>query len=295
MDDASTPVQSDVAERHDSAPGQADATGSLREASGHGEEILLPEPNAGPLVVGLGVTVLVLGLIWTPLLVAGALVTLAGVWVLTARSRRQRKADHHVDEETRRLLPGISIAKLGMWVFLASEVMFFAALIASYIAFRSRPEFNAIPTEEGTITVAEALNLPLTTLNTFLLLASSFTAASALAAVHKDNQRALRRFLFATLVLGAIFVSVQGFEWYELMHKGVGPETLFGTAFFTTTGFHGLHVILGLVALVYFLVRAFRGVYSATNALSIELFGLYWHFVDVVWIVLFTVIYLIKI
>ncbi|GAB4439101.1 MAG: hypothetical protein Kow00120_06920 [Anaerolineae bacterium] len=263
------------------------------EHEGHEDAIVLPQPTIGPLIVGFGATVLATGLLVPLLLPVGAIITLAGVWVMTSRSRAQLEADHHLEEETRRILPGVELPKLGMWVFLASEVMFFAALISTFVLFKTRPAFSAVATEHGVIDPMAILNLPLVTLNTFLLLASSFAVASGLAALNQDRQKPFRRLLIVTLVLGAIFLAIQGFEWYELLHEGVTPDTLFGTAFFTTTGFHGLHVFLGLVALVYLLVRAYRGAYSSRNPMGIELFGLYWHFVDVVWIVLFTVIYLI--
>ena len=265
-----------------------------RETGSHDETILMPGPSIGPLILGLGMTVLVLGLVWVPLFAVGGVLSVVGVWITSGRSKAQLEVDHHMEEETRRVLPGVDLPKLGMWVFLASEVMFFAALISTFIAFRRQPEFDAIVTEHGVVNHHEVLNLPLVTFNTFLLLASSFAAASALAALHKDRQGAFRRMLIATLVLGAVFVGIQGYEWYELLHQGIGPDVLFGTAFFTTTGFHGLHVTLGLVALLFILARAFRGAYTSANPLGIELFGLYWHFVDVVWIVLFTLIYLVK-
>ncbi len=269
------------------------ATDAHNGHDAHGEAIPTPFPTVGPLIVGLGATVLILGIMWLPLLPVGAIVTLVGIGVMTHRSKAQLAVDHHTEWEMRQVLPNVDLAKLGMWVFLASEVMFFAALISTFIHFKTQPEFSQVVTEHGVRNPMEILSLPLVTVNTFLLLASSFAAASALAALRQGRQGAFRGLLMTTLVLGAIFLTIQGIEWSELFREGINAETLFGTGFFTTTGFHGLHVFVGLVALLFILARAFRGAYTSKNPMGIELFGLYWHFVDVVWIVLFTLIYLI--
>ncbi len=180
---------------------------------------------------------------------------------------------------------GVPSSKLGMWVFLASEVMFFTALIGAYVAFRAR----------DAIVVPDTLNMPLSALNTFILIVSSFTVVLALDAIQHDNQSRFVLLMLATLALGGTFVAIQGFEWKELLFHGITPASeLFGTAFFVLTGFHGMHVIVGLLALVFLLLKALRGDFSSERYLGFEVFGLYWHFVDVVWIVLFTLIYLVE-
>jgi heme/copper-type cytochrome/quinol oxidase subunit 3 len=179
---------------------------------------------------------------------------------------------------------GVDNRKLGVWVFLASEVIFFSALIATFLAFQVRSNIDA----------SNVLNLPLTSVNTFILIVSSFTVVNALDAVQQGKHGLFRLMLLFTLVLGALFVGIQGREWAELIHKGVTPSNdIFGTAFFVLTGFHGLHVIVGLIWLLFVIARALRGDFSAGNNLGVETFGLYWHFVDIVWIVLFAIIYLI--
>lgn len=180
---------------------------------------------------------------------------------------------------------GLAMNKLGMWIFLASEIMFFTALIAAFVTFRTRG-LMVIP--------EEALNVPLAAANTFILIVSSFTVVMALEAVQEGREGRFLLFLLATLAIGAVFIGIQGIEWAELFRHGVTPATdTFGTAFFVLTGFHGLHVIVGLLWLVFALLKAFRGDFTRQNNLGIELFGLYWHFVDIVWIILFTIIYLI--
>ncbi len=180
---------------------------------------------------------------------------------------------------------GMRHGKLGMWMFLASEVMFFTALIGAYIAFRVGGQI-VVPHED--------LNLALASLNTFLLISSSFTVVMALDSMIEGKQSRFIGFSLASMVLGIIFVTIQGIEWAELMGHGVtASSSLFGTAFFVTTGFHGMHVIVGLLWLIFVVLKGFRGDFTPTNYLGIENFGLYWHFVDIVWIVLFTIIYLI--
>mgnify|MGYP001045520698 CR=1 FL=1 len=179
---------------------------------------------------------------------------------------------------------GLPNTKLGMWTFLASEVMFFTALIAAFVAFKAR----------GMLDGSEALNMPLAALNTFILIVSSFTVVLALDAIQRGHQTRFVMFILATLALGSTFIAFQGVEWNLLLSEGITPANrLFGTAFFVLTGFHGAHVISGLLWLVTILLRAFRGDFTPQRYLGYEVFGLYWHFVDIVWIVLFTVIYLI--
>ncbi len=202
---------------------------------------------------------------------------------------------------------GVYNEKLGMWIFLGSEVMFFTALIGSYLILRvARPEFWAEP--------GEILNVPITAANTFLLICSSVTMVKAYASIQDGDQAKLKLYLLATALIGATFVGVQIYEYSELIHHGFLPSGyaeggelaeraqagtlpaavgLYGSTFFTMTGFHGFHVTVGVVCLLYVTWRAFRGRYSAQDHRGVEVIGLYWHFVDLVWIILFTIVYLI--
>lgn len=183
-------------------------------------------------------------------------------------------------------MPGIGNRKLGMWLFLASEILFFTGLIGMFLAYRGRP---------GGAEFLASLDIPLTSLNTFLLLASSFTVVMSIAAVQSGRQSLLKVWLLATIMLGATFVSIQAYEYSRFGNVGFGLATNAATgAFFVLTGFHGLHVIVGVLWCMGVLVRALRGGFNQNNYLGVELFGLYWHFVDVVWIILFTVIYLLR-
>ena len=226
---------------------------------------------------------------------------------------------------------GISTRKLGMWIFLASEVFFFTGLMGMSFAMRVRTEAGiadliADPNFAWPLNVPRTtwaipgdpesgvLNIPLTALNTFILIASSFTMVSALRAAERGNQNGIRLYLLATLLLGITFVSIQAYEYQKLFleeglrpwgldpvlyaehHQGMAPPLwgpTYGTAFYVQTGFHGAHVSGGVLGLAFLTAKAFKGRYGAKNHEAIELVGLYWHFVDVVWIFLFTVVYLV--
>ncbi len=201
---------------------------------------------------------------------------------------------------------GVYSEKLGMWVFLGSEVLFFTALIGSYIILRfGSPESFAAP--------GQILNIPVTAINTFLLICSSVTMVKAFSCVHDGDQKGLKLYLVATVLMGATFVSVQVFEYVQLAHEGFLPSgyveglhfaelaaagelparvSVYGSTFFTMTGFHGFHVTAGVVCMVYVTIKAFKGKYTQADHRGVEVLGLYWHFVDLVWILLFTIVYL---
>lgn len=180
---------------------------------------------------------------------------------------------------------GLDSRKMGIWMFIASEVIFFTALISTYLRYRGETPYG-----QG----LGHLELNVAAVMTFILLMSSFTMVSALAAIRDGNAQRMRLWLIGTALLGLIFLGSQAFEWSLLFREGVFPSTnLFGATFFTTTGFHGSHVLVGVLWMIGVIVRASRGGVTPNNNLSVEMVGLYWHFVDLVWVVLFTVIYLI--
>ena len=180
--------------------------------------------------------------------------------------------------------------KAAMWIFLASEIMFFSAIIGGSWAVRAASASWPAP--------GEVLNVPLTALNTFILITSSLVMAEALHAIHQGNQKALVQRLLITLALGITFISIQGFEYVSLILHGLTPfsspvpPAAYGSTFFIQTGFHGAHVTGGIVAMTYVLLKARKGKFTAKRHGTVELMGLYWHFVDVVWIFLFTIVYL---
>ncbi len=181
---------------------------------------------------------------------------------------------------------GLNHRKLLMWVFLGSDCLFFGALIATYMVYRGQSLAGPYP--------IDIINVPVTTISTFVLLMSSFAMVQALAATHADNKRGIVGWLVATAVLGAIFIGFQIVEFNTFKNEGLTlGGNLFGATFFTLTGFHGAHVTLGIIWLVAMAIVANKGRVGPNSALDIELLGLYWHFVDIVWIVIFTLLYLI--
>jgi cytochrome c oxidase subunit III len=206
-----------------------------------------------------------------------------------------------------RVMPGIGVynLKFGMWVFLLSEVMFFTGLIGAYIILRfAHPEQFAAP--------GHVLNVPLTGVNTFILICSSVTMVKAFAAIENGDQKGLKLWLLGTIALGIVFLSIQAVEYTVLSHEGFVPMVdkyhavgrahgatqviggpLYGSTFYTMTGFHGTHVTIGVLCLIFTAWKAFRGKYTVQNHGGVEIMGLYWHFVDLVWIILFTIVYLI--
>lgn len=177
--------------------------------------------------------------------------------------------------------------KFAMWLFLASEVVLFTVLIANYVLFR-------VHNPEIVKEIHEKAGILLVSLNTFLLLSSSWTMVMGLRAIQLGDPKGLVRQIALTALLGTIFVALQGVEYTALSHEGVtiyGNE--FGMRFYAPTALHGAHVIAGVIWALYVVRNARLGRYTPKRFTGVEIFGLYWHFVDVVWIVLFTVIYLI--
>lgn len=182
---------------------------------------------------------------------------------------------------------GIPSGKLGMWVFLSSEVMLFGAFISSYVVlFMGSTNFGR-PS-------VELLGKPLATINTFVLITSSVTMVMALAAVQRDNIKAFAGWLITTSVLGTAFLGIKAFEYVHKIHEGITiTSSLFGSFYYTMTGLHALHMIGGLIFNLYILVNGLRGKYSSQHHERVEYAGLYWHFVDLVWVILFPLFYLV--
>ena len=202
----------------------------------------------------------------------------------TAPTPENVLTDHH-DGDHHDVHP---IRKTAMWVFLGSECVFFGAMIATFFLYRT--EFGDGPTAE------EIFNIPFTSASSFVLLMSSLTMVLAHNAFdHKDLRKA-RVWLAATALLGATFLSGQIFEFVEFVHEGLTVHSSpFGSAFYMLTSFHGAHVLIGVILLATMFVLSLSGRLYADRGLNIELVGLYWHFVDIVWIVIFTIVYLLQV
>jgi len=181
---------------------------------------------------------------------------------------------------------GLDHRKLGMWAFLGSECMFFGSLIGTYLSYKGKSINGPGP--------HEILNIPLTSVSAFVLLMSSLLMVLALAAVQRNDMKWAKIWLFMTALFGSGFVGFQCFEFTHFVHLGLTLHTNpFGTTFFVLTGFHGAHVTGGVIWLLSLWVLALRGKLGPQDSLKVEICGLYWHFVDIVWIAIFTLVYLI--
>jgi cytochrome o ubiquinol oxidase subunit III len=185
--------------------------------------------------------------------------------------------DHgHIDQD--------ELKVLGFWFFLITDVLIFASLFATYAVLRNNTN--------GGFTAAE-FDVPTFVISTFLLLFSSFTSGLAVLEMNKGNKRGLIGWLIVTLVLGAIFVGLEIHEFSVMVEEGATISTsAFLTAFFTLVGTHGLHVSFGILWITGLIVQLYRKGITSTTKRKITIASLYWHFLDAVWIFIFTIVYL---
>ena len=181
---------------------------------------------------------------------------------------------------------GIDNRKLLMWAFLASDCMFFGTLIATYMVYKNRSLTGPYP--------REVFDVPYTSVSAFVLLLSSLTMVLALGSIQRGEERKMRIWLGATALLGCVFLGGQFYEFTTFYEEGLSlSRNLFGSTFFTLTEFHGTHVAIGVFWLMSLVAHSFRGRLHQEHSLFVEIAGLYWHFVDIVWILIFTLVYLI--
>jgi heme/copper-type cytochrome/quinol oxidase subunit 3 len=182
---------------------------------------------------------------------------------------------------------GLNTFKVGFWVFLGSETLFFGSLISTYMVYKNESVVGPY--------TQEVLNIPLTSVSTFVLLMSSLAMVLALDAAQRGWRKGTLIWIMTTALLGALFLGFQAYEFTEFYHEGLKLQTnLFGSSFFVLTGFHGAHVTIGVFWLLVLWLEAWQGRLPPSRSLTLEIAGLYWHFVDIVWIVIFTLIYLIQ-
>jgi heme/copper-type cytochrome/quinol oxidase subunit 3 len=210
---------------------------------------------------------------------------------------------------------GLDNKKVAIWAFIGSECLFFVSLISTYLIYKGRSRVGPFPHEwwcratgarapeaaGGIAGCAPAelfkpiLNIPITSASTFVLLMSSLAMVLAHAAVERSDRKYSKIWLAATALLGATFLGFQAYEFTSFVHEGLSIKTnLFGSTFFTLTGFHGAHVTGGVIWLVTLLAIDFKRGLGPRDAVNVDICALYWHFVDVVWIVIFTLVYLIQ-
>src|SRR5881409_2190335 len=205
---------------------------------------------------------------------------------------------------------GLDSRKVAIWAFIGSECMLFVSLISTYLIYKGRSLVGPFPHEAWTDpstgqVFKPILNIPVTSASTFVLLMSSLFMVLALAAVQNKElpkrttgERILgnsKLWLFMTALLGATFLGYQAYEFTSFVHEGLSIRTiLFGSSFFALTGFHGAHVTAGVLWLLTLLSIDIKRGLGPKDALIVDIAALYWHFVDVVWIAIFTLVYLIK-
>jgi cytochrome c oxidase subunit 3/cytochrome o ubiquinol oxidase subunit 3 len=181
---------------------------------------------------------------------------------------------------------GVSSEKLGVWVFLGSECLLFGGLISTYLLYKNTAVKGPTP--------RDLYDIPFTSVSSFVLLMSSMTMVLALAALQRGDEHRCRAWIVTTAMLGATFISGQVYEFTSFVKEGMGYTTnTASSSFYTLTGFHGVHVCVGILMLMSLFVMSLRGRLPQAKSEVLEIIGLYWHFVDVVWIVIFTVVYLI--
>jgi cytochrome c oxidase subunit 3 len=195
-----------------------------------------------------------------------------------AAGHAAQHADHHqqaaADNRT-----------LGIWIFLSGECAFFASLIGTFLALHTNTA--------GGPTGAQLFDLPYTGAATLVLLTSSLTAVLGTVALQRGNLRGLQAWLLVTAFLGVVFLEFEGFEFYSFWQQGLTlSRSAFGSAFYTLVGFHAMHVSFGVFWLLSLLFLTIRKGLNVDIRSRLYIAGLYWHFVDVVWVVIFTVVYL---
>ena len=210
----------------------------------------------------------------------------------SSRAPSNRKGDELAAVETaaaheaHHTSTGIDNTKLAMWVFLGSDCLLFGALISVFLLYRGKVQTGPFPTD--------VYDIPFTSVSSFVLLMSSLTMVLALAAIQRGDHHRTRIWLMATALLGMVFISGQVYEFTVFVKEGFTVRSSSaGSAFFTLTSFHGAHVTIGIVMLLSLVGMSFQGKLPSEKAPVVEYVGLYWHFVDIVWIVLFTLVYLI--
>ncbi len=181
---------------------------------------------------------------------------------------------------------GLSNTKLAMWLFLGSECLLFGGLISTYMLYRNR--------QSNQIGPDQLWDIPFTSATSFVLLMSSLTMVMSVSAAKRKDEQRTKMWLTVTALLGGLFVAGQVYEFTTFYREGLGYSTsLFSSSFYTLTGFHGVHVAVGIIMLLSLVAMLAKGKLAGDNAETVEMIGLYWHFVDIVWILIFTLVYLI--
>jgi len=249
-------------------------------------KIHIPAPSLYPVFIALGLFGMGVGMIiswYRMVLIGAALLVMSAIAMCFEYPNWGEENEHMVAES----FLGLDHRKVGIWSFIGSETVFFASLISTYMVYKSR---SMGPFD------AQILNIPLTSFSTFVLLTSSLLMVLALAAFQRNDKFWGTFWLLGTAFFGCIFLGGQVYEFgdFWLEHGMLFNSNLFSQCFYTLVGFHGFHVFIGVVWLIVMAIAGIRGKIDSRRALSVEMAGLYWHFVDIVWVVIFTLIYLMR-
>jgi cytochrome c oxidase subunit I len=248
------------------------------------DQIHMPAPSAFPLVLAAGILLLAIAAVTRLAIVPiGLAVVVLAIVGMGFEYSRFGVEEHGTRGSWSSWLDN---RKIGVWAFIGSESIFFASLLSTYLIYKGH---NAAGPG------SEILQIPLTSASTFVLLTSSLLMVLALEATQRGDERWSRRWLLATAGFGLIFLAGQAYEFNHFYHEGLALQTnLFGQTFYTLVGFHGVHVTVGVLWLLVLAGASFAGELPKQRSLAVELCGLYWHFVDIVWIVIFTLVYLLE-
>jgi len=249
-------------------------------------KIHIPAPSLYPVFIALGLFGMGVGMIiswYRMVLIGAALLVMSAIAMCFEYPHWGEENEHMVAES----FLGLDHRKVGIWSFIGSETVFFASLISTYMVYKSR---SMGPFD------AQILNIPLTSFSTFVLLTSSLLMVLALAAFQRNDKFWGTFWLLGTAFFGCIFLRGPVYEFgdFWLENGMLFNSTLFSQCFYTLVGFHGFHVFIGVVWLIVMAIAGIRGKIDSRRALSVEMAGLYWHFVDIVWVVIFTLIYLMR-
>ena len=246
------------------------------------------KPSLTPLILAAGVAILFLGLvIFWPIAVAGLIIVAVALFQMFRDGADEKFADLKESLEEKWPLESVNKEKLGVWIFIMSEILIFGSLIVAYAFVRL---------SSGSWPVAsQTHDVMLGMVNTIILLTSSLGIVLALYFIRAGNVKGLKIGLISTFALGATFLAIKlGVEWPQYYRNGFTINSgLPGSTYFVLTGLHAAHVAIGLVAIGYLIFRAFTGGFTITKHSAVENVGLYWHFVDIIWMFLFPLFYLI--
>jgi heme/copper-type cytochrome/quinol oxidase subunit 3 len=249
-------------------------------------KIHIPLPSLYPLLIGLGLLLMSIGFLadWYRIVFMGVGLLVLGAISMSFEYKEWGEDNPHSVAES---FLGLDHRKVGIWSFIGSECVFFASLISTYMVYKTRSlgPFDAY-----------ILNIPLTSFSTFVLLTSSLLMVLALAAFQRDDQKWGTIWLLGTAFFGCVFLGGQVYEFGDFwLEKGMDfNSNLFSQCFYTLVGFHGFHVFIGVVWLIVMAIAGMFGKLHAKRSLAVELCGLYWHFVDIVWVVIFVLVYLMR-